>query len=197
MPLPEKEFFTLEEIMARWRFAGCDLTTLLDYARRDLLVFAVYLRNLGSHARTRETDEGTVTTTTTTTFSFTSPGYVAEPIKYLKANDARRVLECSPNERAAVSVLYSSRDRTKERGTGYLQAHYFTSTDLLVTRDERDRFEKEHKVNLASGRLDKAWAWLADGTNQKALAILGSALGSVTAAAWIAYTWWVGKGGSP
>lgn len=32
MTLPEKEFFTLDEIIDRWRFALCDRATLLGYA---------------------------------------------------------------------------------------------------------------------------------------------------------------------
>lgn len=197
MPLPEKDYFTLEEIIARWRFAGCDHATLLDYARRDLLVFSVYLRDLGNHKRTEETPQVRMTTTTTTAFSFISPDHKWQPIRYLKSDDARRILECRPNESAGVSVLYSSPARDKASGTGYMQAHYFTPANLLVTRAERDRFESEHKINLASSRLAKAWAWLADSTNQKALVIVGSAVAGFAAAAWTVYVWWFPKGSAP
>lgn len=187
MSLPEKEFFTLDEIIDRWRFARCDQATLLDYARRDLLIFSVYLRELGSHQRVCETEESIVTTTTTTAFSFRSPDYEWHSIRYLKAEDARRVLECRDNERAGVSVLYSSPSRDKASGTGHLQAHYFTPADLLVTRLERDRFEREHNINLASGRLSTAWRWLCDSTNQKAPAIIGSVLTALAVGGWTVY----------
>jgi hypothetical protein len=196
MPLPEKEFFTLDEITARWRFAGCDRATLLDYARRDLLVFSVYLRDLGSHQRVEETEEERLTTTVTTAFSFTSSDYQWESIRYLKSDDARRVLECRDGERAGVSVLYSKAQRDKASGTGYWQAHYFQAADLLVTKTERERFEIEHKVNLVSGRLGQAWQWLCEPANQKALAIVGSGIAALAVAAWTVYVWLAPKGGA-
>lgn len=196
MPLPEKEFFTLDEIMSRWRFAGCDQATLLDYARRDLLIFSVYLRELGNHQRIEETQEARITTTTSV-FSPTSPDFKRHAIQHLKSEDARRVLECRSSESAGVSVLYSSPARDKASGTCYIQAHYFTSADLILTRAERDRFEKKHNINLASSRMASAWGWLADSTNQKALAILGSAIGTIAAGAWTIYIWWFSKVGAP
>jgi hypothetical protein len=197
MPLPEKEFFTLDEIITRWRFAGCDRATLLDYARRDLLIFSVYLRDLGNHQMVQETEEARITTTTTMAFAFRSPDYKWHSIRYLKSDDARRVLECRENESAGVSVLYSSSVRDKTSGTGYLQAHYFTPDDLIVSKHERDRFESEHNVNLVSGKMARAWVWLCDPTNQKALAIIGSVIAALAVAAWKVYMWLALNGGTP
>jgi len=59
---------------------------------------------------------------------------------------------------------------------------------LLVTKAERDRFEREHDVNLASGRLANAWWWLCDATNQKALAIIGSVLTALAVGGWTVYS---------
>lgn len=185
MSLPEKEFFSLDEIISRWRFATCDRATLLDYARRDLLIYSVYLRNIGSHRRVREDLGGVVTTTSTVEFQFTSSDYKWQPIRYLKSDDARRILEAHPSEKIAVSILYSSPLRNKKSGTGYLQAHYFTTEDLFVTRAERDRFEAVHKVNLASGHITKAWRWLSEPANQKTLGIIGSVIAAIAVAvAW-------------
>ena len=197
MSLPEKELFTLEEVIARWRFAGCDQATMLDYARRDLLVFSVYLRNLGAYEKSEETGDGRVVTTTTTQLEFRSPTYEWKPIRYLASEDARRVLECQSGEKVAVSVLYDSAARESSGGTAYMHAKYFKVVDLLVTKAERERFEAEHKINLASGRVARAWGWLSDSTNQKALAILGSAITAIAVAAWTVYVWWFPKAGTP
>lgn len=189
MTLPEKEFFTLDEIIARWRFAGCDRATLLDYARRDLLIFSVYIRDLGTHKVVEETETMKITRTSTTVFALRSPDYKWHSIRYLKADDARRILECKKNESVGVSVLYSKPSRTKMSGTLYSQAHYFRPEDLLVTRSERDRFEKAHGINLASGKINRAWVWLTNTTNQKALGLIGGALVAIVAAAWKVYVW--------
>ena len=197
MPLPEKDFFTLDEIIDRWRFAGCDRATLLDYARRDLLVFAVYLRDLGHHKTIEETPESRITTTHSVAFQFTSTDYKWHSIRYLKADDARRVLEGRPGEEIGVGGLYSSPTREKASGMGYLQALYFTYADLLLTRAERDRFEMDHKVNLASGRMGKAWSWLSDASNQKALSIIGISVAAIFGAAWTVFVWWSKSGVAP
>jgi hypothetical protein len=197
MTLPEKEFFTLDEIIARWRFANCDRATLLDYARRDLLVFSVYLRDLGHHRTIEETPEERITTTHSVAFQSVSPDYKWHSIRYLKADDARRILEGRPSEEVGVGGLYSSPSRDRASGTGYLQALYFTYADLLITRSERDRFEEEHKVNLASGRIARAWRWLSDGSNQKALSIIGVAVAAIFGAAWTVFLWWLRPGAAP
>lgn len=194
---PEKEFFTLEEIIARWRFAGCDRATLLSYARGDLLVFSVYLRELGNHKTVRETPEGRITTTHTVAFQFASPTFKWHSIRYLKADDARRILEGVSGEEIGVGGLFSSPKRDKASGTGYLQAIYFTYPDLVITRNERDRFEAEHKINLASGRVARAWHWLSDASNQKALSIIGVGIAAVFGAAWSVFLWWSKAGASP
>ena len=190
MSLPEKDLFTLVEVISRWRFANCDEATMLDYARRDLLVFSVYLRDLGDHRTIEKTASTKITTTHTTVFAMVSPTYEWKPIRYLRADDARRILEARSGEEVAVTVLYSSPMRTEESGTGYLSALYFTRADLLITREERDRFEASHKINLSSGRVAKFWAWLRNSENQKALSVLGAALAAVVGAGWAMFTWW-------
>lgn len=189
MALPEKDFYTLDEIATRWSYTGCDQATFLDYARRDLLVFSVYLRNLGSHKECKEIPEGRLTTTHTTEFSFQSTDYKWQPIRYLKADDARRVLEASDNQQVAVNVLYSSQERNKEGGTAYFQAHYFTPQDLIITRAERDRFESEHKANRTAGRLRHLWQWMGKEENQAPLKLLGTMIAGCAAAIWAVATW--------
>lgn len=186
MPAPEKEYFTLSEIMERWTRSKVDLTTLLDYARRDLIIYSVYLRDIGSHKRERVDFDGSILTTTVSTMSFVSPGFTYEPIRYLKANDARRVLEAKGGEQVAVSVLYTSRERNKESGTGYMQPHYFEPKDLLITKTERDRFETEHNLSTGS-RAEALWQWLTNASNQKALTLIGSAIAAISLAAWQLY----------
>ncbi len=183
MTLREKDFFTLEEIIARWRFAGCDRATLLTYATRDILVFSVYLRDLGDHKTIEETPDEKIITTYSVPFKFVSPTYKWHSIRYLKADDARRILEATSGEQIGLGGLFSSPIRDKASGTGYPQAIYFTYADLIITRSERDRFETEHKINLASGRVSKAWRWFSDASNQKTLSILGAGVAAVFIAA--------------
>jgi hypothetical protein len=188
MPLPEKDFFTLDEIIERWKYAGHDRQTLLDYAVRDLIVFSVYLRDLGAHQTVQETEHSIVTTQVMTAFSFRSPSYNAHPIRYLKGDDARRVLECRDGESAAVSVLFDSTNRDPASGKGYAQANYLKASDLLITRAERDRFEKANPLTVLQ-RIAKWWYWMRNASNQKPLAIVGSSVVASALAVWAVFTY--------
>lgn len=186
MPAPEKEYFTLSEIMDRWARSKVDLVTLLDYARRDLIIYSVYLRDIGSHKRESVEPDGAIRTTTVSATNFISQGFTYEPIRYLKASDARRVLEAKEGEKVAVSVLYTSKERNKESGTGYMQPHYFEQNNLLITKSERDRFEKEHKLSIGS-RAEALWQWFKDASNQKALTLIFSAISIAAITTWQLY----------
>ena len=193
MAIPEKDFYTLDEIIQRWRFAAIDHVTLLKLATEDLLVFSIYVRDLGSHTVTRETPQGIVTTKNTVGPIFRSSGYSRPPLQYLKADDARRILESRPGERIAVQGHYSIPERTKESGLGYLQdmhAPLIAREDLLVSRAERDRFERLHKIPLAPPWRIRAWRWLSDQATHRVFTMLSGWIVAFISAAWTAWLWW-------
>jgi hypothetical protein len=73
---------------------------------------------------------------------------------------------------------------------GYMQALYFRAEDLLVSRVERDRFEREHKLQLQPPWTKRIWGWLRDQANQKALTMLWGWVAAGIAALWAAWVWW-------
>jgi len=184
MSIPEKDFFTLPEIVQRWHPCGVDDATLLKLAVEDLLVFSVYIRDLGSHQTIRETPEGRITSTQEVAFSFRAQGYSRPQLQFLKSDDARRILESQPNERVAVSGHYSLPSRTKESGLGYGKSPYFSRSDLLVSRLERDRFEREHQLRVRPRWPARTWMWLSDQANQRVLTMLSGWIVAITSAVW-------------
>lgn len=190
MSIPEKDFFTLEEIIHRWRFAGIDNTTLLKLATDDLLVFSIYVRDIGSHTSTKETPRGTVTTNHQVQIHFKAEGYSRPAIQYLKSDDARRILEARQGEMIAVGGHYSTPERTKESGLGHTNAPLFTRTDLIVSRVERDRFEKKYSVPLSPPWYSRLWQWLCDQANHRALTMLGGWFAALITGVWAAWVWW-------
>jgi len=191
MPVPEKEYFTLTELIKRWERSSIDLITLRDYARRDVLVFSIYSRDIGSHKREVTQPNGDIHTTKITALQFVSTDYIYKPIQYLLADDARRILESTTGEKVAVSVLYSSVTRNKESGTGYSAPRYFEPNDLLITRDERDKFEKRYNLKVGS-KLEVFWEWVTEASNQKALTLIGSGIAAVSLVLWQAYSHFFG-----
>lgn len=188
MPFPEKELFTLDEIERRWRLAGGKRCTLHDYARRDLLVYSVYLRDIGSHRRIEEFSDRWKTTTHTVAFRFHAVEYEWSPIRYLDADDARRILESGEGEEIAVSALYRTRERLKSKGEWHMAPKYFTANDLRITREERDRFETEHNTNRISGQLGSMWRWMSLAENREPLKLLAALVGGISAAIWAIIT---------
>lgn len=186
MAVPEKEYFNLPEIIDRWSRSKIDQVTLLDYARKDLLVFSVYIRDIGGHKVETVDEDGSFHTRTHRVYLHMSSENVYKPIKFLGANDARRILEAKDGEQIAVSVLYSSIERNEKESMGYIGPLYFEPKDLVITRNERDRFEKEFKVKTGS-LAGVCWSWIADATNQRALTIIGSVITATGLAAWQLY----------
>lgn len=181
MSVPEKETFPLDEVGSRWGLPSGDLSTFHDYARRDLILFAVYFKNLGSHKRVVK-DSEVITTTTVTSLQFIAPGHNPESLKYLGSDDARRVLECGDGERAAISVLFASPTREKKSGMAYVPARFFAPGDLLITKEERDRFERQHDVRIRDRRVARIWQAFSEPRTLAAITGIASGL-------WVLFTW--------
>lgn len=183
MAMPEKDFYTLDEMAARWACIGFDGSSFLDLARKDLLVFSTYQRNIGSNRQVTETSEGTVTRTKTVFFSFKAAGYSSNGVRYLRAEDARRILEAKPGEEVAISGLFTSPTRTRETGTAYSEL-YLTVADLGISLAERTRFESEHGYASLSAGIGRLWAWAKQENNRAVLKWVGGGAAAIVAAAW-------------
>jgi hypothetical protein len=83
MAVPDKDFYTLDEVAARWACIGFDRSSFLDLARKDLLVFSTYRRDIGSYREVTETPEGAVTRTKTILFSFKAEGYSSDGVRWV------------------------------------------------------------------------------------------------------------------
>lgn len=191
MSVSEKDFFTINEILERWRYANVDAATLLKLATDDLLVFSVYIRDLGSHTVTHETADSRVTRSTDIAFSFCNPERARPALQYLSSDDARRLLESRNNEQIKIRRHYSLPSRTKESGLGYLtEAPLFSRDDLLVARSERDKFEASHKLRLRPSWYSRMWAWLGDQANHRVLTMLAGWLVAIVTGTWAVWLWW-------
>lgn len=182
MSIPEKEFFTLDEIAERWACIGFGESSFLNLARKDLLVFSVYKREIGSHKKVTETPDSIITKETKT-ISFVAEGYSTNGVRYLRAEDARRILEAEPSEQINVPGLYSLPSRAKECGVAQ-GGLYFTAKDLGISLSERTRFESAHGYNSLWSRLYRWWVWAKEEQNRAVIAWLGVGLASIASAVW-------------
>lgn len=191
MPIPKREFYSCAELIELWRWWGCNRSMLLELARQDTLLFAVYLRDIGSHQRHEERPDGNYIVTTSV-MKFVSSGMqshpnLARPMKYLSSEDVRRIFEATKNESIAVSTLYHTCERTKAKATHYLQPLYFTADDLIISATEVDRFENSHKLRAARYLPSRFFAWISETSNQRTLGFLGAGIAALAGAAWATY----------
>lgn len=189
MGLPEKTILTLDEVVSRWRYWGCDHATLHGYAQQDQLVFSVYLRDIGSH-KSIWTEAGSQITRKVQTITFVSPDAVIRRLFYLDGNDSRRIMEAKDNEQVAVNALYWTTERTNKRGTYHASAMYLTRQDLVVTREECDRFERRHGAIGFRGLLKRVAFWIKEPSEHKTLTLVGSAVMALVTAMWAAFKWY-------
>jgi len=187
MPIPEKDFYTLDEIADYWACIGINKSSFLYLARNDLLVFSVYRRELGSYREVTETPKGILTRTNNVLISFRAPDFENTAIRYLRADDARRILEAKPGQEIAVIGLYSLPTRTRESGTGYSPSIYLTSEDLGISLSEKTRFENAHGYNSFKARSYRFWSWFKEPSNLKPLSLIGTGLMVVIGAVWTVF----------
>lgn len=143
MPLPDKSFYQLPELMAAW---GCGYSELHEYARTGALHFAVYLGGLGDYVERKSLPDGALLTTKHQHMQFVAPGYIHHDFAFLFDDDARRVLACDENQNVVVSV--TSMDQINIVGplrkTGHWSGKEVAKRELVVTAGERARFEMQH-----------------------------------------------------
>ena len=189
MGLPGKNLLALDEVIARWKHWGCDHATLQSYAQNDQLVFSVYLRDIGSHKSVR-TEGDAVITREVQVMKFVSPNAVIRRLFYLDGDDTRRVLESVANEQIAVHALYWTPQRIKKQATYHSSAKYFTPQDLVVTREECERFERQHKANGIHGLSKKALHWIKEPSPSNTATRIGGGIVIVATAIWAVFKWY-------
>jgi hypothetical protein len=181
MPIPGKDFYTLDEIAECWACIRITKSSFLDLAKKDLLVFSIYEKDIGSHREI--TNEGNeIRTKTVTVLKFISSGYEYQSIRYLKSDDSRRILEAEPNQQIQITGSYSLPTRIKESGFG--KTAYLTINDLGVSAVEKMRFENAHGFNSLKARLYRIWSWVKEPSNLKPLSMIGTVLVVAIGALW-------------
>ncbi|MBK8674811.1 MAG: hypothetical protein IPN27_00035 [Cellvibrionales bacterium] len=180
MPIPEKDFYTLDEVAARWECIGFDKSSFLDLATKDLLVFSIYRRDIGTYRQVNEVGD---VTSITTVFSFTAENYRRDGIRYLKAEDARRILEAEPGKEVGASGYYLLPTRTRESGTASSNL-YLTASDLGVSLTERNRFESEHGYTSFPAGFSRLWSWAKEDNNRAVITWVCTGAAAIVVAGW-------------
>jgi hypothetical protein len=156
--LPEKEWFTLQEIAARW---DTDVHTLIHYGHHGLLEIRTYWPTGG---------QPSLAMADTRPISVLPPHYLGN----LERNKGsypiwERDLQLPPLSTEGLDdetiarledLLPSDELLMKQRTTGNsaskkeeLPVATITVDDLFIMREERDRFEQEHRVGAFAGVL--------------------------------------------
>jgi hypothetical protein len=144
MPLPPKGWFRLAELATCW---GVSVADLEDYALDELIELSVFVVNLPAEAGIVEIDRGVPVTAITDLPVLNGP----QPLATASLLDLRR------DGQAEVRHF-----RVAEPGT-YLQVRsdlvslVVRPDDLIVTREERERFERCHGLGTARDAAKAFW----------------------------------------
>jgi hypothetical protein len=135
MALPEKDYFTLEDLAKRW---GTDLCNLRYYAEHNLLEAQVWLGNKAVKVyQMQETRRGDKVPVQIGLEDY--KGYVI-----LEADEIRQVFRYGKRAIGKFTAL----DRSLLYKTLSKAKYKIAIADLVVSKQERDRFEKEYDLNL-------------------------------------------------
>ncbi|MBB6559355.1 hypothetical protein HNP48_002022 [Acidovorax soli] len=122
------------------------MATLGEYARSGQLVFSVYIRDIGSHKIETELPDGKITRTVSQVRFLSPEAAKQSPLRFLRASDSARIFDSLPHEAIRVPGTYTTADLLPKNGTQHMSGLYFKLEDLVLSREERDRFELEHRL---------------------------------------------------
>jgi len=136
MPLPEKHWFRIADVAKRWEILPSDVE---DYALDELLRLSVFVVDLRAEAGICERDDHT-------------HHHILEDMQVLNGPQPLcrgSLLEIFRDGRAEVRSFRAERPDRYLRVASHMPPMIVRRDDLIVTREERDRFERVH-----GGRAD-------------------------------------------
>lgn len=143
MPLPQKRWFRIAEVAKRWSLATSDLE---DYALDEMLQLSVFVVDLPAEMGSWEGNrpgEGPL---------LQDLPILNGPQPLLRSN----LLAIFRDEQAEVRAFRSQQPNTYMHIRSDVTAIVVRRDDLIVTREERDRFEREHGASAPIDALPDA-----------------------------------------
>jgi hypothetical protein len=138
MPLPDKAYVYLPQLMRRWQ---TDMADLRDYAEQGQLEIQIWLdESIVKVYRLKKTEDGEIAPVSTGIINY--KGYVIlEPFK------VRRIFR----EQKAMIHKFTSLDRKELFKLPQSEGCPVSVDDLMVSRAERDRFEIANQITPING----------------------------------------------
>jgi hypothetical protein len=150
MPLPQKRWFRVAEVAKRW---AMPLSDIEDYALDDVLQLAVFVVDIPAEAGTWETggDGGD-------TRALQDIPILNGPQPLLRASLA----EIFREGQAGVSAFRTAQPSNYLHVRAGAPAVIVRRDDLIVTREERDRFERDHAMATGTSESVATDIWHSD-----------------------------------
>jgi len=144
MPLPEKRWFRIADVAKRWEIPPSDVE---DYALDELLQLFVFVVDLPAEAGICERDDH-------------GHHHILEDMPILNGPQPlcrTSLLEIFRDRRAEVRSFRTDRPGGYRHVASGVPAVIVRRDDLIVTREERDRFERAHSGRNATEAATDAW----------------------------------------
>lgn len=177
--VPEQQFFTIAELLARWKDDRVTFSHLRDWVEHQGLVFGARVRDTGSISERTTRADGAVVIRSTTRIVLAGPVEHA-PLNTLYFDSATllKILTASEGTQVGAPVTYSRVDRAPDCGTGHLSGGgFFSKDDLVAPLAEVHRIENLFRFGKQAPVAVRAWRWLLSSPLSRLVALLMKLLG--------------------
>ena len=147
MPLPQKRWFRIAEVVKRW---AMPLSDMEDYALDEMLQLAVFVVDIPAETGSWETGGGGGDTRLLEDLPILNG-----PQPLLRAS----LLEIFREGQAEVRAFRTTRPSNYLHVRAGAPAVIVRRDDLIVTREERDRFERDHAVATGTNEPATTDVW--------------------------------------
>ncbi len=160
--VPEQQFFTIAELLARWKDDRVTLSHLRDWVERQNLVLGARVRDTGSISERTTRADGAVVTRRTTRIVLAGP-VEHEPLKtvYFDSATLLKILTAPEGVQVGAPVTYFGVDRAADGGVAHGSGgDFFSREDLVLPLVEVRRIETLFRFGKQAPALVRAWRWL-------------------------------------
>lgn len=146
--LPEKQAFSIEELLARWTEDKVTFGHLCDWAEQNGLVMGVRVRGTGSISEQVQSEDGIIRTRRTSRIVLAGPTeFPALRTDYLDTGTLLKILTAAEGVRVGAPITYPSVDRSADTGVGHLSGgSFYGKADLVVPWLEVSRMESQFRI---------------------------------------------------
>lgn len=155
--LPPQRYFSIDELLARWKSDDVTFQQICDWVEHENFVLGVRVRDTADISEQYQDEDGAVRTRTSRRMVLAG-ATERPPIRtdYLGADTLVKILTAPPGVKVEAPVTYSCVSRDRQTGTLHLSGGlYYDKAELVASLDEVQRIEKAFRIGRLAPMLSR------------------------------------------